>query len=95
MVHGLAGSGVLTLLVVSIMPSVGQGLFFLLLFGVGSALGMVLLSGLIGLPFRLTARFSLRLNLWVQGVAGLISILLGLSIMWQTGFVDGLFFSIT
>ncbi len=95
MVHGLAGSGVLTLLVVSIMPSVGQGLFFLLLFGVGSILGMVVLSGLIGLPFRLTARFSLRLNLWVQGVAGLISILLGLSIMWQTGFVDGLFFSTT
>jgi hypothetical protein len=95
MVHGLAGSGVLTLLVVSIMPSVGQGLFFLLLFGVGSILGMVVLSGLIGLPFRLTAGVSLRLNLWVQGVAGLISILLGLSIMWQTGFVDGLFFSTT
>jgi hypothetical protein len=55
----------------------------------------VLLSGLIGLPFRLTARYSFRLNLWVQGVAGLISILLGLSIMWRTGFVDGLFFSIT
>jgi len=95
MVHGLAGSGVLILLVVSIMSSVSQGLFFLLFFGVGSILGMVALSGLIGLPFRLTARFSLRLNLWVQGVAGLISILLGLSIMWQTGFVDGLFLPIT
>ncbi len=93
MVHGLAGSGVLILLVVSIMPSVGQGLFFLLLFGVGSILGMVDLRVLIVIPFRLTARFSLRLNLWVQGVAGLISILLGLSIMWQTGFVDGLLFS--
>ncbi len=92
MVHGLAGSGALTVLVLSTMSSVGQGLFFLLLFGIGSILGMLLFSGLIGLPFRLTSGLSLRLNLWVQGVAGLISILLGLSIMWQAGFSGGLFF---
>ncbi len=95
MVHGLAGSGVLVPLVLSTMPSVGQGLFFLLLFGVGSISGMIIFSGLIGLPFRFTARFSLNLNLWIQGVAGLISIALGLFIMWQTGFVGGLFLSST
>jgi len=91
MVHGLAGSGALTLLVISTMSSVAQGLFFILVFGVGSILGMLFLSGLISLPFRLTAGLSLRLNLWVQGVAGIISILLGLSIMWRTGFIGGLF----
>ncbi len=95
MVHGLAGSGALTVLLLSTMSSVGQGLFFLLLFGIGSILGMLLFSGLIGLPFRLTSGLSLRLNLWVQGVAGLISILLGLSIMWQAGFIGSLFFSTT
>ncbi len=95
MVHGLAGSGALTVLVISTMPSVTQGLFFILLFGIGSILGMLLFSGLIGLPFRLTSGLSLRLNLWVQGVAGLISLLLGLSIMWQVGFAGGLFFSTT
>jgi len=95
MVHGLAGSGALTLLVISTMSSVAQGLFFILVFGVGSILGMLFLSGVIGLPFRLTAGLSLRLNLWVQGVAGIISILLGLSIMWQTDFVGGLFLSTT
>ncbi len=93
MVHGLAGSGALTILVLSSMSSVAQGLVFLLLFGVGSILGMLLFSGLIGLPFRFTRRFSLRLNLWVQGAAGLISIALGIFIMWQTGFVNGLFLS--
>ncbi len=93
MVHGLAGSGALTILVLSTMSSVAQGLVFLLLFGVGSILGMLLFSGLIGLPFRLTTRFSFRLNLWVQGAAGVISIVLGLFIMWQTGFVGGLFLS--
>ena len=95
MVHGLAGSGALTLVVMSTMPSVGQGLLFFLLFGIGSILGMLLFSGLIGLPFKFTARFSLSLNLWVQGVAGLISVVLGLFIMWQIGFTAGLFFSAT
>jgi len=95
MVHGLAGSGALTVLVLSTMPSVAQGLFFLLLFGVGSILGMLIFSGLISLPFRFTAGLSLRLNLWVQGVAGLISMFLGLFIMCQTGFVAGLFLSTT
>ncbi len=95
MVHGLAGSGALIPLVLSTMPSVAQGLFFLLVFGVGSTLGMLLFSGLISLPFRFTAGLSLRLNLWTQGVAGAISIILGLFIMWQTGFVAGLFSSTT
>lgn len=91
MVYGLAGSGALTLLVLTTMPSVTQGLVFLLIFGMGSMLGMVLFSGLIGLPFKLTARFSLQLYPWVQRVAGIISVTFGLFIMWQTGFVAGLF----
>lgn len=91
MIHGLAGSGALTLLVLGTMSSVAQGLFFLLLFGLGSILGMLVFSGLIGLPFKFTAQLSLRLNRWVQGGAGIISLLLGLAIMWQTGFAGGLF----
>ena len=95
MVHGLAGSGALTVLVLSTMSSVGQGLLFLLLFGIGSILGMLLFSGLISLPFRLTAGLSPRLNLWTQGVAGVISIGFGLFIMWQIGFTGGLFLPTT
>ncbi len=79
------------MLVLSTMPSVTEGLLFVLVFGVGSILSMLLFSGLIGLPFRFSAKLSLRLNLWVRGAAGLISVVLGLFIMWQTGFVDGLF----
>ncbi len=91
MLHGLAGSGTLILLALSTTSSVAQGLIFLLVFGVGSMLGMLVLSGLISLPFKLTARLSLRLNQWAQGVAGFISIVLGLLIMWQTGFAGRLF----
>jgi nitrile hydratase accessory protein len=47
-VHGLAGSGALTALVVATLPSTTTRLGYLALFGVGSTLGMVALSGLLG-----------------------------------------------
>jgi nitrile hydratase accessory protein len=47
-VHGLAGSGALTALVVAALPSTMTRLGYLALFGVGSTLGMVALSGLLG-----------------------------------------------
>ena len=47
-VHGLAGSGALTALVVATLPSTLARLGYLALFGVGSILGMAVLSGLIG-----------------------------------------------
>jgi sulfite exporter TauE/SafE len=90
MIHGLAGSGVLTLLVLNTMSSVGQGLVFLLVFGVGSILGMVLFSGAIGLPFRFISGRSRQLSIWLRGAAGSVSVVLGLVIMWQIA-VAGLF----
>ena len=47
-VHGLAGSGTLTALVVANLPSTPTRLGYLALFGLGSTLGMVALSGLLG-----------------------------------------------
>jgi nitrile hydratase accessory protein len=47
-VHGLAGSGALTALVVATLPSTATRLGYLALFGMGSTLGMVALSGLLG-----------------------------------------------
>ena len=47
-VHGLAGSGTLTALVVATLPSTATRLGYLALFGIGSTLGMVALSGLLG-----------------------------------------------
>src|SRR4029077_1247131 len=49
-VHGLAGSGALTALVMATIPSMGARLTYLGLFGVGSTLGMAALSGLLGWP---------------------------------------------
>ncbi len=76
--HGLAGSAALTLLVLTQIQSVTLGLVYLAVFGIGSTLGMLLMSGLIGLPFALTGRRLTRINYGLQTVAGCISILFGL-----------------
>jgi nitrile hydratase accessory protein len=47
-VHGLAGSGALIALVVAALPTTATRLGYLALFGAGSTLGMVALSGLLG-----------------------------------------------
>jgi high-affinity nickel-transport protein len=47
-VHGLAGSGALTALVLAELPTMGARLGYIALFGSGSVLGMALLTGLAG-----------------------------------------------
>ena len=49
-VHGLAGSGALTALVMTTLPSMASQLAYMALFGIGSTLGMAILSGLLGWP---------------------------------------------
>ena len=56
MVHGLAGSAALMLLVLSTIQSPLGGLLYIVIFGLGSVGGMLLLSGMISLPFILTAQ---------------------------------------
>jgi hypothetical protein len=52
-VHGTAGSAALTLLVLSTMSSTINGLLYVLIFGVGSMLGMLVISLILSLPIRL------------------------------------------
>ena len=87
-VHGLAGSGALTALVVTTLPSTATRLGYLTLFGVGSTVGMAALSGLLGWPIaRLGAHhvFVRTISLAVGGV----SIALGL--FWGYPLIEGLF----
>jgi ABC-type nickel/cobalt efflux system permease component RcnA len=90
-VHGLAGSGALTLLVLTQIESAWVGFFYLAIFGLGSVLGMVLMSGLIGLPFALTARNVGRVHRHLQTTAAGLSIAFGMWYAYNTGFASGLF----
>lgn len=91
MVHGMAGSAALMLLILPTIESRPLGLLYIAVFGIGSIGGMMLMSFLVGLPFTLTALRFNRFNLLLQSVAGLISVGLGLYIIYEKAFVEGLF----
>jgi hypothetical protein len=55
-VHGLAGSGALTALVLTTLPSTAARLTYMIVFGLGSTLGMAALSGLLGWPLAHAGR---------------------------------------
>ena len=76
-VHGLAGSGALTLLILTQIESIWQGLLYLAVFGAGSIAGMLLMSGLIGLPFALTSRKLTTVHHRLQTAAALASLAFG------------------
>jgi sulfite exporter TauE/SafE len=83
MVHGLAGSAALMLLVLSTIKSPWIGLVYIVIFGLGSVGGMLLLSGIISLPFILTAQRFTLMNRWIRVVAGVASIGFGLFLGWE------------
>jgi len=77
LLHGLAGSGWLTALVLASLPSLPTRLMYIALFGVGSTAGMALLSGLMGWPIaRLSAGRSF--NPYIRQLGGVLSVVVGL-----------------
>ena len=86
-VHGLAGSGALTALVVTTLPSTVTRLAYLMLFGVGSTVGMVVLSGLLGWPIARMGADHVFARIFSLA-AGSVSIALGL--FWGYPFIEGL-----
>ncbi len=83
--HGLAGSGALTVLALTQIESIALGLLYLAVFGFGSILGMLLMSGLVGLPFALSARRLTGVNYGLQALAGVASIAFGLWYAYEVG----------
>lgn len=81
-VHGLAGSGSLVVLALSTLHNLENILSFVLVFGVGSIIGMMLVSSVIGLPFSLT-QHSARINKILRYSVGSISIVIGVDILYN------------
>jgi ABC-type nickel/cobalt efflux system permease component RcnA len=93
LVHGLAGSAAVALLVLTTIRNPKWAVLYLLVFGIGTIAGMMLITGALVLPFAFSnARFS-RLNWRLRVVSGLISVGFGLFVVYEIGFVNGLFTS--
>lgn len=90
-VHGMAGSAAVALLVLGAINSPLLGLVYLLVFGVGTVAGMVLITCVLAVPLAVAApRFASFQRLLAVGT-GLASVALGALLVYEIGFVDGLF----
>lgn len=90
-VHGLAGSAAVALLVLTTIREPRWAISYLLVFGVGTIAGMMLITMMIGVPFAYTGNRFKSFNRGLGVASGLISMAFGLFITFQIGLVDGLF----
>jgi hypothetical protein len=92
-VHGLAGSAAVALLVLAAIPNPRWALVYLLVFGAGTVGGMMLITMSIASAFTFMGKgrqkFSHRLGL----ASGLLSLAFGILLIYQIGFAGGLFTS--
>lgn len=82
-VHGLAGSGALMVLVLSTINSVLAGVIYIIIFGIGSIIGMSMMSLLFGLPVNYSQRFT-RTNNLMHFFLGIVSICFGGFVIFKT-----------
>ena len=88
-VHGLAGSATVALLVLTTIREPSWSLLYLFLFGIGTIVGMMIITVAISWPFasRPSARFAGGLRL----ASGLISLGFGCFLAYRVGVTEGLF----
>lgn len=90
-VHGLAGSAAIALLVLTVIRNPTWGLLYLAIFGAGTIAGMMLITVAIALPLVYSERLSTRFTTGLRVASGMISIVFGLWLAWEIGIVQGLF----
>ena len=89
-VHGLAGTAALMMLVVSAIPSLWLAAGYILIFGVGSIGGMTVMSLLMSVPLALAAQRLKLVERLIRLAAGLFSLVFGLYLVWEVGFIQSL-----
>jgi high-affinity nickel-transport protein len=82
LVHGLAGSAALFLLTLQAVPSLGLGLAYIAVFGLGSILGMAALSVAIMVPMRATSHLASRLQSGLEALVGATTVAVGLKVLY-------------
>ena len=86
MVHGLAGSGELLLLVMLQMASLQMGMLYLLIFGIGSILGMLVAAAMFSLPFSKKILQSRLLQVTLILLSSFLCIGFGMSVIYKNLF---------
>lgn len=86
LMHGMAGSAALLVLAVSQVANPVIGVFYILLFGIGSMLGMGALSVIIAVPLAVSARWLTWANRSLQVCVGLVTIGIGAMTIYSTAF---------
>jgi len=90
-VHGLAGSAAVALLVLATISNAIWAVVYLAVFGIGTVAGMMLITVAISIPFAYTARRLAGFNRSLGVASGLSSLVFGIFLIYQIAFVDGLF----
>jgi high-affinity nickel-transport protein len=90
-VHGLAGSAAVALLVLATISNAVWGVVYLAVFGIGTIAGMMLITTAISIPFAYTSRRLAGFNRSLGFASGLSSLAFGTFLIYQIAFVDGLF----
>jgi nickel/cobalt exporter len=91
LVHGLAGSAAVALLVLSTIKSPLWSTAYLLVFGFGTMVGMMLMTAAISIPLVYTGKKFSKINRQLTAISGLASMAFGIFLVYHIGFVDGLF----
>ncbi len=91
LVHGLAGSAAVALLVLTTIHDPSMAVAYLFIFGIGTIAGMMVITLALASALQYSSTKSIWLNRYLGTVSGTISLAFGLFIIYQMGFVQGLF----
>jgi high-affinity nickel-transport protein len=91
-VHGLAGSAAVALLVLATIRNTKWAIAYLLVFGIGTIAGMMVITMSLAAALNVTGR-SQRVAGKIAMASGILSLAFGLFVVYQIGFVSGLFTS--
>ena len=89
LVHGLAGSAAVALMILSIISEPVAALGYLLLFGFGTIVGMILITLILSAPFAFTAINLPKFNWRLRVASGLVSFVFGVVLIYGIGFAEG------
>jgi ABC-type nickel/cobalt efflux system permease component RcnA len=93
LVHGLAGSAAVALLVLSTIHNPVWATVYLLIFGAGTMIGMMCMTAAIAVPLTFAGDRFAKLSQYLGVASGMVSLCFGSLLVYQLGFLGGLFTS--